>query len=244
MITAEGIIGKLVLFIVNKTVGKLIELPFDKRRKACRTLTKLYYCIQALDDITEDFLQTLKRFQESGDGDASAVVHSLNNHKYDLELATNMFLNLGHELDDGLEIIDPALAKCCHALYVGKYDFLTFISESVKWDRTTDAAKMVVKKPTGKMEGVDLDALYKETKLALDEGVVHYWPSSALDDFSDDFQDFTLTFEDESAATQLKDMIIKQNQTLKQAKEKLRNLIKDNFSIEEVLFQSDSHPYR
>lgn len=33
MITAEGIVGKIVTLIVSKTVGKLIDLPFDKRKK-------------------------------------------------------------------------------------------------------------------------------------------------------------------------------------------------------------------
>lgn len=31
MLTAEGIVGKLVGFIVNKSIGRLIDLPFDKK---------------------------------------------------------------------------------------------------------------------------------------------------------------------------------------------------------------------
>lgn len=44
MLTAESAVGKIVVFICQKSVGKLIQLPFDKRKKACRTLTKLYCC--------------------------------------------------------------------------------------------------------------------------------------------------------------------------------------------------------
>lgn len=242
MLTAEGIVGKFVSFIVNKTIGKLIELPFDKRRKACRALTKLYYCAQALDDITESFLQTLKAFEEAGD--AWAVVNSLNGHAYELELASNMFIELGQELYGGLKIIDPTLAQCCKTLYVSKFDFLSFISQSIQWDRSGEKARMIVKRPLGKMESVDLDVLYEDTKFALQNGESYYWPSSALDDFSDDFQEVFLSFEDDDAAVQLREMVIKQNRTLKTAKERLRNLIKDNFSIEEVLFQTDSHPDR
>jgi hypothetical protein len=96
MITVESIIGKLVSFILNKAISKLVDLPFDKRRKACRSLTKLHYSIQALDDVTEDFRRTLDDFQESGD--AHAIGNALDNHAYAVGLATNMFLDLGHEL--------------------------------------------------------------------------------------------------------------------------------------------------
>jgi phytoene/squalene synthetase len=71
-----------------------------------------------------------------------------------------------------------------------------------------------------------------------------YWPTSALDDFADDFEEVSIGFEDDQAAAQLENMIIRQNTRLKEAKEKLRSLIKDSFSIEEILFQPESHSYR
>src|ERR1700677_1856674 len=134
MLTAASLIGKIVDFVVQKTSEKLFNLPLDKRRKACRALTKLYYCVQCLDDVTAHFLETLDAFQKSGD--AYAVVNALNNHRHDVELATNMFIDLGQELHPGLEIIDPALAQCCATLYVSKFDFLSFMSNSIHWDRT------------------------------------------------------------------------------------------------------------
>ena len=242
MLTAESLVSKVVVFVVEKTVGKLVALPFDKKRKACRALTKLYYCVQCLDDITEDFLRSLDDFRESGN--AFAVVNSLNNHSYEIELATNMFVDLGHELYGGLEIIDPALAQCCHALYISKGDFLSFMSNSIHWDRSTSPAKIVVKVPQGSMESVDMESMYQQTTDALRSGEKHYWPSSAFDDFREDFQDISIGWESEEAAAQLYEMVLRQNAALKEAKERLRNLIKDSFSIEEVLFQTDSHPYR
>lgn len=242
MITAQALIGKLVSFIVDKTVGKILELPFDKRRKACRSLTKLYYSVQALDDITENFLKTLKHFEDSGN--TNAVIYAINNHSYYLELASNMFIELGQELEGGLEIIDPALARCCHSLYISKFDFLTFISQSIHWDRSGEKSKIIIKSPQGIMESVDLDSLYSDAKQALASGEKFYWPSSALSDFRKDFQEVSLSFEDDNVAKEIKDKIIKQNRKLKEAKEKLRNLIKNSFSIEEVLFQNNSHPYR
>jgi hypothetical protein len=48
-----------------------------------------------------------------------------------------------------------------------------------------------------------------------------YWPTSALDDFADDFEEVSIGFEDDQAAAQLENMIIRQNTRLKETKEKL-----------------------
>lgn len=242
MITAEGIVGKLVTLIVSKTVGKLIDLTFDKRKKACRSLTKLYYCVQALDDVTEEFYKTLEDFQNVGD--AQAMVNALNNNAYKVEQASNMFIELGDELHGGLEIIDPALANCCNSLYVSKFDFLSFMSNSIEWDRSDAVATMKVKTPSDEMLNVDLDRAYDETKLALAQGDTNYWPSSALDDFQELVSTVTISFDDNESAQRLKLHIDKHKVLLRSAKDSLRELLKDNFSIEEVLFQNDSHPWR
>jgi hypothetical protein len=168
MLTAESIVGKVVSFIAGKTIGKLVGLPFDKRRKACRSLTKLYYCDQALDDVTQNFIQALDSFHEYSN--AFAVVNALNTNAKKVELATNMFVDLGYELYDGLEIIDPALAECCHTLYNWKVDFLSFMSNAIHWDRSTSPPKIVVKRPIGKMESVDMDSMYNAVDLRIGKG--------------------------------------------------------------------------
>lgn len=242
MITAEGIVGKIVTFIVDKTIGKLIDLPFDKRKKACRSLTKLYYCVQALDDVTEEFYRTFEGFEVGGD--AQAMVHALNNNSYKVEQASNMFIELGEELRSGLEIIDPTLASCCDSLYVSKFDFLSFMSNSIEWDRSGEVAVLKVKAPSDEMLNVDLDRQYNETKLALVKGDTGCWPSSTLDDFREQVSTITISFDDIESAKRLKAHIDKHRVLLRAAKDSLRNLIKDSFSIEEVLFQNDSHPWR
>ncbi len=242
MITAASIISKLVLLIVDKTIGKLVDIPFDKKRKACRSLTKLYYCIQNLDEVTESFLETLEDFSKKGN--AYALINGLNNHRVEIEFATNMFIDLGAELYDGLEIIDPALANCCNVLYESKFSFLCFMSESIRWDREGENLKIFIKAPQGKTESANLEEAYNAATVSLTKGNKYYFPSSALDDFKDDFQDITISFEDNETANLLKDMILQQNHRLKEAKEKLRILIKDSFSIEELLFQNSSRPKR
>lgn len=242
MLGAEGLIGKTVIFIVNKTVGKLIDLPFDKRKKACRSLTKLYYCIQALDDATEEFFKTLDDFGSSKSSEA--MVHALNNNMHKIEQASNMFINLGEELSAGLDLIDPNLSKCCDMLYISKFDFLSFMSNSIEWDRSGDLHCLKIKKSSDQMLSVDLEENYKKVVSSIKNGETNYWPSSALDDFDSNIENIQINFEDEITADNFKNHVIKHHALLREAKESLRCLLKDNFSIEEVLFQNDSHPWR
>lgn len=155
-----------------------------------------------------------------------------------------MFIDLGYELHAGLEIIDPVLAQCCNALYVGKFDFLHFMSNSIAWERIGEKGRMVVKVPQGLAEAVDMQDMYDRTNVALGKGDKFYWPHSAFDDFTDDFQSFSLEWENDEAARQFLQMLSKQRETLRMAKEQLRELLKSSFSVEEILFQTDSHPYK
>lgn len=84
-----------------------------------------------------------------------------------------------------------------------------------------------------------MEELYRQSRAAINRGEKHYWPSTALDDFHDNIQ---LKFEDGQAYEQLHQMILRQNKELNLAKERLRNLLKENFNVEEILFQSDSNP--
>lgn len=244
MLTAESLLAKVVTFIAQKSLSAVGSLAFDKRKRACRALTKLYYCVQTLDDVTGQVKKTFGDFRGSGTAKSESLVHALNNHMYDVSLATNMFIDLGQELHAGLEIIDPALAECCHLLYVSKGDFLHFMSNCVRWERGGERPAIVLKRPSRRIEAVDLEVLYAETRAALARGEKHYWPESAFDDFHAEFTEVSVTFQDESVADDVYEMLCRHSELLGQARNQLRELLRTKFSIEEVLFQSDSHPYR
>lgn len=240
MLTAEGPIGRLVLFIVEKSLGKLAALSLDKRKKACRVLTRLYYCLQCLDEATD---QVLEDFELAGPAEsAGIVIASLDEHSYDIEAATNMFLQLGEELHGGLELIDPDLAQCCELLYVSKWEFLNAMSGLTVVDRSVvGKPKLTIKLPDDRLESVDLEQTYREFARHKDDQF--YWPSSAFS-LDRDLSTVTIEWDTEETAHALRNKIVQQNKLLKEAKERLRALLKDSFSVEEILFQSDSHPYR
>jgi hypothetical protein len=242
MIVSEGILAKIVGFIAQKSAGKIYGLATDKRKKACRSLTKLYYSVQKLDEVTEGFFSTFTDFEFQGDG--YALVNAVNNHSSDIELASNMFIDLSRELEQGLRIIDPALAKCCHLLYWGKFDFLNYMSTSVGLHRSEGMLLVSLKTPKDAISAVDMQAMYRDSEQEGADADKFYWPDSAFDDFSNQFDEVVLSSEGPETASKLIGMLKTQNSLLKEAKESLRVLLKDNFSIEEILFQSDSHPYR
>ena len=242
MITAELVVGKLGLFICQKAAQSIAKLPFDKRKKACRSLTKLYYCFQALDDVTESIFQCIRQFRQSESGEAKAVMNSLNNHMHEIALATNMFVDLGHELHGGLEILDPALARCCDALYVGKYDFLTQMSASIAWDRSEHGNRIIVKMPRQTVDLPTLENAYCSAKAAFQRGEKHYWPDTWGTRESE--EDVILSWDDNINAENFVNRLAQHRAVLIDAKEKLRELLKSSFSVEELLFQTDAHPYR
>lgn len=240
MLTAESLIAKVVTVIVEKTVGKIVGLATDKRKKACRALTKLYYSVQSLDDATERFIETFSSFRRTSD--AEALISALLSQSRLIELASNDFIELSQELEPGIEIIDPALARCCQILYHGKGDFLSFMSQSIELKFEGGKRQVVMHRPNKRILGADFDQAYLDSQLAHSRGERYYWPSGAFDYF-EDFEEVTIHVEDEVLATELIQMIREQNKLLKVAKEALRKLIKESFSIEEILFQSDSRPH-
>ncbi|MBT2143261.1 MULTISPECIES: hypothetical protein [unclassified Rhodanobacter] len=244
MITAGTLAAKIASFIAGKAATHIGSLALDKRRKACRALTKLYFCVSALDEAGADILVTFEGFRSDSNAFSFPLMNALNNHMHEVAHATNMFVDLGYELEAGLRIIDPALAATCHTLYRGKFDFLLFLSNCISWDRQGEKSKIIVKFPTGKLDEVDLEVPYRESQMALGSGEKVYWPESALDDFRAGFEDVSIEWDDENTARRVHEMLVSQKTALEDARERLRRLLSEKFSVHEILFQSDSHPYR
>lgn len=242
MLTAEIIIGKVVEFIVGKSLIAIGKLSPKDRRKACRSLTKLYYSLQALEDVTETILETAGDFRSTETGEARAVMHALNNHMHEVALASNMFIDLGHELRGGLQIVDPALAACCDALYVSKFDFLREMSDTVAWDRTNTTGQIIIKMPKRTTSKELLDSKYAEAAIALTAGEKYYWADTWLE--TNEPHQVILTWEDHDSAKAFLCRLAEHRDALVTAKQKLRELLKASFNIEELLFQTEAHPYR
>lgn len=242
MIVAEHIVGKLVLFICQMAAKGIPKLKLDQRKKACRSLTKLYYCLQALDEVTESIFCTVSKIRKTSTGVAYAVIDALSCHMHEIELATNMFVDLGIELYEGLEIIDPALAKCCDALYFHKFSFLTQISHSVVYEGFGQDRRIVIMMPLNPPDVSGLEGTYSAAQVALRNGDTNFWPDTW--DSADGEQEVIISWENSSSSDAFLQELAQHRTVLVEAKEKLRELLKSSFLIEELLFQTDTLPHR
>jgi len=242
MVTVEGIIGKFLTVIVGKAANIVAGIPFDKRKKACRSLTKLYYCVQALDEITDDMIEEFERAEK--ENDVTWFINAIARNAYRIENISNMFIDLGHDLYGGLQIIDPALAETCTLLYVGKFDFLSYMSNSVGWVERDGKRVLHLMKPDVTILNEDIESYYEKHRNRLEKQNKEYWPDGSFDHFYEHFEDIVIDVEDFEGVKELMDLIKNHNKILKKGKEQLRLLLRDSFSIEEILFQSDAHPYR
>ncbi|NZA25071.1 hypothetical protein H0E84_01610 [Luteimonas sp. SJ-92] len=94
MITAGTLTAKIATFIAGKAATHIGSLAFDKRRKACRALTKLYFCVSALDEACAEILGTFEDFRSDSDAFSFPLMNALNNHMHEVAHATNMFVDL------------------------------------------------------------------------------------------------------------------------------------------------------
>ena len=239
MLTAENIVAKIVVSVVTKVGGALTAMATDKRRKAARALLKLYYAVQSLDEATEKLLREIPNPESTGA--AHALIVALVHNQDRIEIATNAFVDLASELQRGLSIIDPALAQVCAVIYRGKGDFLSFMSHSIDLNLRGDKALVTLYCPNPKILATDFEEAYSQSQKAVARGETYYWPNGAFDYFND-FEEVVLSSADDTAASKIIAMISQHHELLKQAREQLRSLIKQSFSIDELLFHEDMTP--
>lgn len=239
MLTAEALIANIVTTIVGKAASALGKLSFDKRRKACRALLKLYYAIQSLDEVTERLLLDASTINPRGT--AHSLIVGLVGEQDSIEIATNAFIDLSNELQRGLAIVDPALGDLCVVIYRGKGDFLDFMSHAIDLNLRSTEAVVTILRPNARILATNFDDAYKQSQRAVSRGETYYWPSRSFDYFND-FEAVVIRLGDNTAATDLLEMIKSHHALLREAKNKLRELLKSSFSVEEILFHENLTP--
>jgi hypothetical protein len=241
VLTAGSIVSSIASFIAEKTLGRVTSIPFDKRAKACRSLTKLYYAVLALEEVTASILEDAASFKSTEHGVAFGTMNALNNYMLKIEQASNLFIDLGFQLHAGLEIIDPALAKCCDMLYVSKFDFLSEMSKSVTWKRSKGSSRIIIKMPKRTVDPTALERAYADVLKEYHSGNKSYWPDTWVGAAKP--AQIVLTWEDEAAATAFLSALTGHMRALSEARSRIRELLRSSFSIEELLFPVDTKPW-
>lgn len=234
MITGEGLLGKIIIAIVGKAASKLAGLTVGNRRPVAKALTKLYFATVQLDEITDHFLEICERFSK-GQNPSQALHIAIKSQAQTIDAASNTFSELSDELYDALEILDPILANTLSFLKTGKENFLWFLSITFDVSSEGSELKARIGIPNARILSVDFQDVYNTCAGKHESGEKYYWPEGVFDYFND-FEILDITFVEPEAAAELISMLFHQNELLKQARESLRILLRDNLTLEEVFF--------
>lgn len=244
MLTGLGLIGKLVELLASKLLSRQIDLVLDDRKRACRALVELYFCIDGLEDLTRRFVDELGEIRAPADG--WRVANAVALHGSTLEALSRRFINIGPELERALSILDPPLADALGQLYAFKYSFLLFMSQSVELKEKNGERNRVLSylKPSARILTIDMESYYNWAKdhplRELEFDVKLEWPMNMLAqlEFEADFPEVDIELSDLGAVLEFRGILIQHCDVLGLAREKLRELISKNFKLEEVLYVS------
>lgn len=239
MITAESVIAKAVVAVVGKLAGSLTGMAVSRRRKACRYLVKLYYAMQALEETTARTLHAVDK--ETVGGTASKLIRALATEQVAIEHASNAFIDLAQDLQRGLSMLDPALNQMCQVIYRSKGDFLSCMSFGLAPQFIDGKPKVELWLPNERLLSTDFEQAYGESTAAVAAGTRFYWPDGVFDYFTD-CEEVEVTPGSDEAAERVMAYVREHHGTISAAKERLRELLKASFTVEELLFHADETP--
>src|SRR5215510_1671494 len=110
MLTWQGLIGKMVDFMVGKLAGKKLDLFLDEKKKACKVFVKLYFAMEQLEEITSELLANLEPIAK-GEQTQLSPSFSLAEMSVRIDNNSQNFLEAVDQLSSVLEIYDPILSS-------------------------------------------------------------------------------------------------------------------------------------
>lgn len=236
MITGEGLIGKLALFIGEKLIGHKLMLSLDEKKRACRAFVELYYCLDRLEELNNRLVQSLG-YREILIGDLQLITPAI-------DTVSNRFLEIGGELYFALHLIDPTLAKTVGQICASKGSFLHMLSNSIISDVPNTAAEIDYFEPDQRILSIDMDAFGQWVETASAASIFErdrlQWPQNLLwyGEFEEGFHPAKLVLNDSESLMRLRSILLQHGQHLSQARDSIRQLVAKNFTIEDVLYVS------
>ena len=250
MLTGQGLIGKLVYFLATKLLGRQIDLSLDDKKRACRAFVELYYCIDKLEDITSHFLTELGEVKKSTE--CWKLVNQFAIHGRSIDALSQRFFDIGAELNRAVELYDPDLAEAVNQLYLFKFSFLSFVSNSIELVEKDGERNRLLKyvEPSSRVLSIDMESYYDWVKANRGKKITEPnrvdWPANmlAFSLFGEDFPEVVIEVADIDAIGRFRKVLANHGATLTSAREKLREFIVANFNIEDVLYVSRKMPHQ
>ena len=242
MVTWGGVIAKMVEFLVTKWASRKIDLAFDARKRTAWMFVRLHHALKDLSKLTTSIYEEIG-VQSKNDGRSdSAWLSEVDRSVSDL---SNEFFRIGDQLDEALAIFDPVLHHALLHLTFSKGSLLVAAAGAftVETDVTENNQQIQYTYPLEALininyaqhyswleshREIDLDKLEwpqtvligLETNLYISEGTV---PSKRSPNYVENVAALQSILEHHGAL-------------LEQANSALATFIRENFSIDDLLF--------
>lgn len=245
MVTWVGVLGKILEFLVTKLAGKKIDLALDSKKHACKLFLDCYEAIIQLEDVTEELLRELEPVVN---GRKSRLYGSrMEPLSKKIDAASNIFFESTSKLGAAIAIYDPDLARMISRVQMGKGRALLLASTLFDRERIYFEVKLMKGKkslesirytlPNEEAERVDLDLVYDEIRASSQKGPLGVWgPDVLAKVFKGRVIDDDLLPDEVAKIRYLSKHINRHLSVLTQAREALGGFIKNEFTIEDLLY--------
>jgi hypothetical protein len=241
LLTGQGLIGKLALFMAEKLISHKLAISLDEKKRACRAFVEFYYCLDRLEEVNSRVVETLNFGVTHGGiliGDLELLMPAVNT-------VSQRFLECRGELYYAIELIDPALANAVTQIYEAKGSFLLMLSNSVRYkDGPRDSAFIKYVAPDPRILEIDMES-YEQWVERFSASAVYdkhslEWPQSLLwhGEFQEGFHPARLLLTDRSSLDQLRTILVAHGAVLSLAREKMREFIAAKFAADDILYVS------
>lgn len=236
MITWGELICRFLGFMVEKVTGKEIELTMDNRRKAAKQFLNLYHTVTELEVLSKELVIEVRYM--SREDEATTVTEWLRNISYAVDETSQRFLESTQGLRTVLQIYDPALAETVSDLEANKFSFLLEAANGFKVLNEKESREIEYTYPT---KDVSRDSLLRSYQWYLShplDGVGQTeWPEDVLLNFVvlDDVKSERVKLDDPDAMLRFATLLEHHVQSLTVARESLAELIRQRFSLEDLL---------
>lgn len=243
MLMGAGLLSKFVELVATKLIGKRLDLALDEKRQACYSFVELYFVLQGFASITRGFVAQL----EDAPYGPETVINLMCKSGQSIQALTTRFFELHEDLWLSLNVIDPTLAEIFDRVHSFKGSIFFAIAESITIPEEEPRNQSILyRRPAEPLLAIDMDAYYRTIESFQGDkwDAPWIWPSelTELPDYEGAFPSIQFRTDDKEKLISFTKDLKRQAELLGTAIEKLRVVIKDNFTLDEVLSSSRRLP--
>jgi len=225
-------------------LSRKFELIADEHKQVCRVFVELYFCLDRLEDITQDFIIELEKIDASYN--CIFLVDLFHKNLRNIETLSQRFFDISFDLYLAIELYSPDLTYAVQHICYGKCSFMDFISNSIRLENQNKSVKYY--KPSTRILKIDIEQYYNWVAQNQGKKVLpkkHEWSIDMLKNmrFKEEFSEEVIEINDIRAIQEFRNILIEHGKVLTSAKEKLREFIIKNFELEDVLYISKKIPH-